>query len=174
MKIFQIKTLKRVLFAFIIACILFLLWWLWVAGPQTVWRIISYDTSSIEYYKLFPARRLTASTCPFYFAESMHDARIPSMITIRDERKLLESFLEDSDTTAFLIIKDDAILMEEYFQGYDQATPTLAFSMSKSFLSILFGMAVDDGTIKSIDEPVTEYVPELAKAGYDQVTLWHL
>jgi len=152
----------------------FMILWLWSAGPQTVWRIVSFDTSSIEDYQLFPSRTLKASTSPFYFAESTDNERIPSTITISDEQKTLDTFLEETDTIAFLIIKDDAILMEKYSQGYDQTTPTLAFSMSKSFLSMLIGMAVDDGFIISVDQPVTEYVPELAKAGYDQVTLRHL
>ena len=174
MKKSQLNTLKRILFALIFAYLLFLLWWLWTAGPQTIWRIISYDTSSIEDYKLFPSRTLKASTSPFYFAEDMDSARIPSTITIRDEQKPLESFLKNSGTTAFLVIKDDAILMEKYFQGYDQTAPTFAFSMSKSFTSMLVGMAVDDGLIASVDQPVTDYVPELHEAGYHQVTLRHL
>jgi len=174
MKKSHINTLKRILFSLIFAYLLFLFWWVWSAGPQTVLRIINSDTSSIDDHNLFPSSELKASTTPFYFTEDIDNNRIPTMITIRDEQKLLDNFLDESDSTAFLIIKDDTILLEEYRQGYDQSTPTLAFSMSKSFTSMLIGMAIDDGFIKSIEQPVTAYVPELAKAGYDQVTLKHL
>lgn len=174
MKIFLIKILKRILFPLILGYFLFLFCWIWVAGPQTVWRIISYDTSSIEDHRLFPARNLNASTSPFYFTEGLDDDLNSSIINIDNDEKTLEKFLEESNTTAFLVIKEDVMVMEKYFQGYTQDTPTLAFSMSKSFLSILIGMAVDEGIIESIDQAVTEYVPELAKAGYDHVTLRHL
>ena len=161
---------------------LFLIWWLWAAGAETVWRIITYESSSIADYKLFPARTLTTSAPPFQFEDgtgnghfgALSAGRMPLTVTSYNNQQPLETFLRDTDTVAFLVIKEDAILMEQYFQGYDEATPTLAFSMSKSFLSILIGTAIDDGFIESVDQPVTDYVPELAEAGYDKVTLRHL
>lgn len=149
-------------------------WWVWSAGPETVWRIISHESSSIEDYKLFPARTLTASESPFEFEVGMGNGRVPTTITLNNSQQPLDAFLRETDTVAFIVIKQDAILLEQYSQGYDEATPSLAFSMSKSFLSILIGAAIDDGLIESVDQPVTDYVPELASAGYDQVTLRHL
>jgi CubicO group peptidase (beta-lactamase class C family) len=170
-----VKTIKIVLVAILLSASAFMLWWLWVAGPQTVWKIITYDDSSIDDYMLFPARPLTASTTPFQFAISEDADRMPQTIsTAGIAEQSLDDFLRTTDTTAFLVIKDDDVLMEHYFDGYDEATPSLAFSMSKSFLSILIGTAIDDGIIASIDMPVTGFVPELADAGFDAVTIRHL
>jgi len=86
----------------------------------------------------------------------------------------LNTLLPETNTVAFLIIKEDVILMERYYQEYDESRRSLAFSMSKSFLSILIGAAVDDGLIESVSQPVTDYVPELIAAGYDRVSIRHL
>jgi CubicO group peptidase (beta-lactamase class C family) len=70
-----------------------------------------------------------------------------------------------------LVIKDDTILYERYFQGHTQSSISQAFSTSKSILSILIGVAVDEGLIKSVDQPVTDFVPELADNGFGNVTI---
>ncbi|MCP4420389.1 MAG: serine hydrolase [Chloroflexi bacterium] len=168
------KFIKRTLLVILLGYAIFLLWWLVAAGPATVWRIVTSDSSSIEDYKQFPARAVTASDDPFYFNEGADDAFVPEIIGVNGRSQPLDTFLQETDTVAFLIIKDDTILIENYYQGYDETTPTLAFSMSKSFLSILIGAAIDDGFIESIEQPVTDFVPELAAAGYDKVTIRHL
>jgi CubicO group peptidase (beta-lactamase class C family) len=66
------------------------------------------------------------------------------------------------------------ILFERYYAGYSESTPSLSFSMAKSFLSLLIGIAIDEGYIESIHARVTDFVPELAVNGYDQVTVKHL
>lgn len=61
-----------------------------------------------------------------------------------------------------------------YLDGYDKNAMSLSFSMAKSFFSVLVGCAVDDGYFKSIDQPATDYVPELKPQGFTSVTLNHL
>lgn len=87
---------------------------------------------------------------------------------------LLSELLSQTDTTAFLFIRDDKIVAENYYDGYDRATPSMSFSMAKSFFSILMGCAIADGYFKSIDQPVTDFVPELGARGFSAVTLKHL
>jgi CubicO group peptidase (beta-lactamase class C family) len=53
------------------------------------------------------------------------------------------------------------LLYERYFNGYDESSQQTSFSMAKSFASALVGIAIDEGHIKSIDEPITNYIPEL-------------
>lgn len=127
---------------------LFLVIWLWSASPDTVFRIIRYNTSGIDDYKIFPNRQLQASQTPFHFIESSDKSRVPQIITFGEERDIpLDELLKSNDTVAFLIIKDDTILFERYYDGYTQSSPSLSFSMAKSFLSILIGCAIDDGYI---------------------------
>jgi len=73
----------------------------------------------------------------------------------------LERYLQASGTTAFLVVHDDKLLYERYFNGYDQRSLNTSFSMAKSFASALVGIAIDEGHITSVDEPITNYIPEL-------------
>ena len=57
-------------------------------------------------------------------------------------------------TIAYLIIKDDSIRYEEYWDGYSDTSHTSSFFMAKTFIGILVGVAIEEGKIKSIDEPV--------------------
>ena len=146
-----------------------------VSGFDTMWRIMWSDDSTIEDYLLFPIEELHASDEPFLFEIADGTARLPATVAAPSgqSRPLLE-FLGETDTVASVVVKDDVIIMEEYFSGYDQSRPTLAFSMSKSITSILVGAAIADGHIGSIDQVVTDYVPEMAGAGFDQVTIKQL
>ena len=173
-KLLTFRNIVLLLLALLLGYLLFMFWWVSSAGLETVWRIISYETSSIEDYNVFPSRPLTAAAVPFYFADGEDESRVPETIVVAGREQALNTLLPETDTVAFLVIKDDDILMEQYFQEYAESTPTLAFSMSKSFLSILIGAAIDDGLIESVDQLVTDYVPELAAAGYDEVSIRHL
>jgi CubicO group peptidase (beta-lactamase class C family) len=82
--------------------------------------------------------------------------------------------LENNKTLAFLIIRNDTIQYEKYFKGYSEENIVPSFSMAKSITSILIGCAIDEGLIKSVDEPITNYIPELVKNGFEKVTIQHL
>ena len=73
----------------------------------------------------------------------------------------LVDYLDSSGTTAFLVIHDDEPLYEKYFDGYDKNSIQTSFSMAKSFASALVGIAIDEGHMKSVDEPITNYIFEL-------------
>jgi CubicO group peptidase (beta-lactamase class C family) len=75
----------------------------------------------------------------------------------------LERLLDRSSTTAFLVLRDDQVLLERYANGGAGDRPHTSFSVAKSYLSTLVGIALERGDIGSLDDPVTEYVPELAE-----------
>jgi CubicO group peptidase (beta-lactamase class C family) len=85
-----------------------------------------------------------------------------------------EAFLEELVTTGLIIVEGDTILLERYAHGYAPAGHHIAWSVSKSFVSALFGIAVAEGQIPDIMAPVTDYLPELAGSGYDGVPIKHL
>lgn len=85
-----------------------------------------------------------------------------------------DAYLEENQTVAFLIIKNDTIQYEKYFSGYSKESVVPSFSMAKSVTSILIGCALDEGLIQSVDEPITNYIPELKKNGFEKVTIKHL
>jgi CubicO group peptidase (beta-lactamase class C family) len=88
----------------------------------------------------------------------------------------VEELLGDTDTLAFLVVHDDTLVAERYFEDARRDTLQTSFSVAKSFLSTLVGIAIDDGAIHSVTDPVTEYVPELAQrdSRFDQITLQDL
>ena len=92
----------------------------------------------------------------------------------RGARHNVSAFLDRSVTTSLLVVKDDAIVWERYFRGYSKESLCTSMSVAKSFISGLVGTAVTDGSIKSIDDAVTDYVSELRGSGYEGVPIKHI
>ncbi len=80
-------------------------------------------------------------------------------------------FLDRTYTNAMLIMKDDKIVYENYLNYSKPDTTFMGWSMTKSVVAILVGIAVDKGLIKDIDADVTKYLPELKKGAYKGVTI---
>lgn len=94
----------------------------------------------------------------------------------RELKAYLDTQLLNSQTAAFLVIRNDSILYEGYFNGFDRSSILPSNSMAKSFTGTLVGIALKEGKIKSLSEPVTNYIPELLQTDprYAQITLQHL
>ena len=95
----------------------------------------------------------------------------------KDLTYTLDQYLdEETTTTAFLVIRNDSILYERYWEKFDQTAQLTSFSIAKSFTSALVGFAVQEGYIKNISDPVTNYLVELKNAsGYwNELTIEHL
>nr|WP_321229463.1 serine hydrolase [uncultured Psychroserpens sp.] len=76
----------------------------------------------------------------------------------------LEKSNQDWGTIAYVIIKNDSIWFEKYYEGFDENSKTNSFSMAKSYVSGLLGKAIMDGYIKSLDQPVSDFYPEYSYA----------
>ena len=89
---------------------------------------------------------------------------------------VLEALNAKSTTQGLLIIHDDSIVYERYWGDFSADRIATIFSVSKSITSLLCGIAVDDGYIRSIDDPVTDYLPELKKKDprWQRLTIRHL
>lgn len=144
-------------------------------GSCQMGRFIYYNFADITDYKIFPKRELHSNTEKFTF-QTTDKGRFPKTLTTGKENKVVpfESFLEEHNTVAFLIIRNDTIQYEKYFNKYKQSDVIASFSMAKSVTSILIGCAIDDGLIKSVEEPVIQYIPELAKNGFSDLKIIHL
>ncbi|MEK9740961.1 MAG: serine hydrolase [Flavobacteriaceae bacterium] len=77
-------------------------------------------------------------------------------------------------TVAFLIIKNDSLYFEKYYDGYGVDSKSNSFSMSKSYIAAMLGKAIDEGYVKSIDQPVIDFIPELKGDYASQVTVGDL
>lgn len=86
----------------------------------------------------------------------------------------VDAFMAANNTAGLIVVQDGKVRLERYARGYSQSGRYTSFSVAKSFTSTLVGAAIRDGYIKSVDEPVTRYLPELAGSGYDGVTIAQL
>lgn len=144
-----------------------------VLSGCTAGRFVIYNFADTRDHRKFPSRPLPASPEPFHYAVAEPQVP-PSMIKIGEEEHAFGPFLEDHSTVAFLIIRRDTILYEQYFDGYDPSRIHTSFSMAKSVIGMLIGCAIEDGLIRDVQQPVTDFVHEMAGKGWDKVTLEHV
>ena len=142
-------------------------------------RTIFWGESDYKDLERFPARTIHNAPPVSRFDKLPADNLYASQIEAigRDSSNgSFDRYLEASGTTAFLVVHDDKLLYERYFNGYDQRSVNTSFSMAKSFASALVGLAIDEGYIKSVDEPITNYLPELLKKDkrFKSITIRHL
>lgn len=86
----------------------------------------------------------------------------------------LEDYHKDRKTVAYLVIKSDSILYEKYYDGFGRDSKSNSFSVVKSVVSTLMGIAIQDGDIKSLDQKVVDFIPDLKGPYADQVTVGDL
>jgi len=74
--------------------------------------------------------------------------------------KELLNEIEKFNPAAFLVVKHDKIVYEQYWDNYNENSLTNSFSVAKTFVGLLIGIAIDEGKINSVDDPVSDYLPE--------------
>jgi len=82
-----------------------------------------------------------------------------------------EAFLADTRTSALLVVKDDVIKYEQYFLGGGEDTLFSSNSMGKSFVSALLGIAVSEGYVQDIEDPIGKYVPEFVGTDLETIPI---
>jgi CubicO group peptidase (beta-lactamase class C family) len=131
---------------------------------EYVRRVIAWGESDVrDYLENFPQRRLEAAPEPFYFDEAPDEKRVSELFERILQVDDFEAFLEANDTQAFIVIEDDAILYERYLNGAVRDSMMTSFSVAKSFTTALIGIAIEEEYIGSVDDPITDYLPELAE-----------
>jgi hypothetical protein len=105
------------------------------------------------------------------FPLSIKPYSLPETFQLSDSTINTKSFLDFTLTDALLIIQHDTMRYEYYGNGFTEDGHHIAWSMSKSVISALFGIAISEGKIKSIEQTVTDYLPEFAGTGYDKVRI---
>ena len=146
----------------------------------TATRAFTYWGPNITDHKIFAHDEITSSDSAFLFKAGNDDSVKNYVVSTQkgsDTLRLsLDDYLKTTTTTAFLVIRNDSILYESYFKGYTRDSISKVFSVSKSITSLLTGIAVDEGYIESVNDPVTKYIPELKKKDpyFQQLTIEHL
>jgi CubicO group peptidase (beta-lactamase class C family) len=151
-----------------------------LASPTTALflaRDIAWDGTDVLQVKQFPERSISNSAPVFNLRRNL-SPQLLTTITYKlngeTKQTSLEDFLKSSQTTSFIIIKNDEVIYEGYFNGYTRDSVVTSFSIAKSFTSALIGIAIDEGYIHGLNDPIVEYLPELRDKGLDNVTIRHL
>jgi CubicO group peptidase (beta-lactamase class C family) len=150
----------------------------YLAEPEWVehWvRSLLWGDWDTQDHTRFPARPISNAGPVFEFKSDMQPELFEMITDPATQAEVgFDEFLAANQTTAFIVVRDDAILYEQYFNGSGRDSINTSFSIAKSFLSTLIGIAIDEGHIRSVKDPVTDYVPELRGRGLDAVTIRHL
>jgi CubicO group peptidase (beta-lactamase class C family) len=140
-----------------------------------VGRYFYWNVADVNDMNRFPSQSIKAGNEPFAFVETPNLKQLESSkLKWKGKELKLDDFLESTKTTSFLVIKNDSIVYEKYFDGRDKNSISPSFSIAKSFVSALLGCAIQDGYINSIDDKVIEYMPELAKNNFENISLKNL
>ena len=96
---------------------------------------------------------------------------LSSYVFTEDSPLPLEDYFRRARTTGFIVLKRGRIVFERYLLGADASSRFTSWSMAKSFVSTLVGFAHADGRIRSLDDPVSDYLPELKGSAYEGVPI---
>lgn len=173
-----VKGIGLVIVALLAILILFLVVSMIRYSPEYVLRTLRWRESSVETYReQFPARTVNAPAEPFLFAERPEEAdRVADALETILEVPDFDDFMREIGTEAFIVIQDDTVLLERYYNGAARDTLMTSFSVAKSFVTALIGAAIEAGHINSLDDSITEYLPELLDRDerFKEITIRHL
>lgn len=161
------RVVVGLLLLFVAAGIIILLYGFLYYPQEYVRRVLEYQQADVNDYRIFPERALSASADSFEFEEALQTERVAARFEQQAAVADLEAFLMETGTQAFIVIEDDRIVYEGYFNGAERDSIVTSFSIAKSFLSALIGIAIDAGAIGSVQDPITDYLPELAQRDPD-------
>ncbi len=140
-------------------------------------RFFAWNVANHDDYKKFHNVSIKKGKKSFFFKNNTNHNSLILPKEVASKKKhlfTLDAALKKDKTAAFLIIKNDCILYEKYFDGFDKSSLLASFSVSKSFLATMIGIAIDDGLIHSVKDPITNYLPNLNKEKFQNISIENL
>jgi len=121
---------------------------------------------SVDEYAIFDNREVKpGAPQPWPVGKDYNKKSIPKKFL--DEMRAIE-------TGAFIVIKNDSLRCEQYWENFSDSSFTNSFSMAKTIVSVLTGCAIREGKIKSVDQPVGDFLPEFKTGENAKLTIRHL
>jgi len=161
------KVLKYILFIFVLLNLLLVISGkTWIYKAITITYLKGYTSSYIHDYIHFPANVVENGEHQEWLISSKYNKEdLPEFI------KVINDNLE---TTAFMVIQNDSIIFEEYWQDYSADSASNSFSMAKSYISTLVGIAIKEGKIESVDQKVCDFIPQFCGEKNNNITIKNL
>jgi CubicO group peptidase (beta-lactamase class C family) len=147
--------------------------WAWASlDRSSIARAMLWREADVGDQYRFPARTIPAGdgASPLPAGDEIDP---PAPTSGAKDDRAFDEFLRGTGTLGFVVLDDDLLVYERYFGGADRQTRQTSFSVAKSFVSALIGIAIDEGLIGSVTDPVTEYLPELSERDprFERITL---
>lgn len=147
--------------------ILSIIFILQLANKNYYYKTLWYNMPGIFDHSIFKSRIIHSAAKPQEWCYA-------SNYSTNSISKELNDSLTKYEATSLLIIQHDSIIIEKYFKGAQDSTRSNSFSVSKSFIGALVGRALKLGYIKSIDQPVADYITEFKEGDKKKITIRHL
>lgn len=119
--------------------------------------------------EIYPVARLKPSPNPSSFPKNTN-YELPVSFDFKGEQVNIKEFFEKNQLEGLMILQNDTVIYEQYSLGFEADETHISWSVSKSIVSTLLGIAHDDGLFK-LDEPITKYLPQFKDTGYDSVRI---
>lgn len=137
-------------------------------------RVLFHWDSDVTDYKLFPERIIHKSLQPYSYKKNTNISLAGTKVSYGNKHSHLRDFIKQTDTTAFIIVKNDEIVYEQYENGYNEFSVNTSFSMAKSVVSLLIGKAIENGFINSVNDPICDYIEEFRDKEIGKITIEEL
>lgn len=137
-----------------------------VTGNTHWYPALYYNFADIDDYKIFE-NRIVKATNPKQLSNSTD-------YNTKQYNSEFEAQMKVWKTKSLMVLKHDSVVYEKYWDGYNAQTLSGSFSVAKSIVSILIGVAIKEGKIKNIDEPVSNYIKEFAEGDKNKITIRNL
>lgn len=139
-----------------------------LARDFLLWPPKTQDEGYLHWDKIWATRTIPRGTArPYASSDRLGKLTFESVGETFD----VDRFIDHEFVSGLLVLKDREILLERYARGLTPEGRWQSSSMVKSLTSILFGIAIHDGAVKSVEEPVVNYLPELKDSAYEGVTI---
>jgi CubicO group peptidase (beta-lactamase class C family) len=120
--------------------------------------------------EIFPHHTMNASTTPYRIPVG-DKLVLPSTHSYAGKVQDSDKFLRETDTVAMLVIEKGKLRYENYWLTGGEDVNWMSMSVGKSFVSAMVGIALEEGLINSVEDPITRYVPDLSGSAYDEVRI---
>ncbi|MBK7967262.1 MAG: serine hydrolase [Bacteroidetes bacterium] len=153
--------LKLIAALLLIACV-----YLFATGKTWVFKALAYNFVDIDDNDIFIQRKIENGTSqPWPLASNYNKQKL--------DTNLANELIREK-SVAYLVIHRDSLVYEAYWDGYSDSSLSNSFSMSKSVIGMLTGVALKEGKIKSLDQTVGEFIPDYASNSKGKLTLRNL
>ncbi|HSK93616.1 MAG TPA: serine hydrolase [Candidatus Angelobacter sp.] len=148
-------------------------------SPTYAVRYLVWQDADVGDHARFPSRTMEPAPAPHRFPTA-GTAAAEAVVTAFDAADAvggdLDAFLDETRTQALIVLRDGEVILERYVGDFERDSIATSFSVAKSFLSALVGIAIEEGAIGTIEDPITDYLPELLERDrrFADITVAHL